>query len=231
MKDLATRCGAWLVGWLAILGAIAGAQTTIEVVSPTSRAGFTVPVPIRLDANQGAVGLQFDLSYDSQKLSIGEPTSGLGDLVVSSRRLAPGLRRVLIRSGDLSVLPDAILIELPATVPPGVTDDSVSLTLDAAVASDGQAVAVAPVTLLSGAVFLEDGVPVFIEVVQVDPDGTAYLSFTGVSGTQVALEFSDSLGMWQQLGVFELEEGEIVEVVDPEGLRDHAFYRARVLVP
>lgn len=221
-----------LCGW-GLLGGWVGAQTSVEVVSQLSETGFTVPVPVQLDTDREVAGLQFDLRYDSQVLAMGEPVLGPGlqGITISTRRIAPGQRRVLIYSEDSSPLPNSILLNLPGTVPPGVTLPGVSISLEAARASDAQGVAVEPLALVSGVIELTDGVPVFFESVSVAADGTAFLTFTGVSGREVALEFSTDLETWTEVTVLQIEDGETVQVVDPQGLREKGFYRARVISP
>lgn len=217
----------------ALVQPAAQAQTTVRVLSQASEAGFTVAVPIRLDANQQVVGLQFDLTYSPLKLALGEPSLGadLNGIVLASRRIAPGKRRVLVYVDDLSVLPDTILLNVPGTVPPGVSDASIPITLTAAKASDDAGREVSPLSLLSGVINLKANELISFDSVNVAADGTAFLSFTGVSGKQVALEFTTDLELWVQIGVLQIEDGEIVEVQDREGLRERGFYRARILVP
>ena len=92
----------WIMaGLVALFAAATGfAQTSLSVGNAPGYPGATISVPVTLRQSGNAVAAQFDVTFNSARVSALEASRGerLTNHVIRSRQIAPGVERVLICS-------------------------------------------------------------------------------------------------------------------------------------
>ena len=121
--------------------ASAFAQPDLTVGSATGKPGDTVNTAVTFTNNGAVVGMSFDITYDSTKVTPGKPVNGsaLGSHVLSSNVPTPGTLKVVIISLANAVMGSGELFTVPWTIAASATGGNVPLTLANTVLSDASA--------------------------------------------------------------------------------------------
>ena len=170
-------------------------QTSLSVGTVPAYPGTTVTVPMSLRQGSSAVAAQFDVAFNSSKVSALEPALGfrLTNHVLRSRQVAPGVRRVLIYSLANSAMAGTNLspASLPFTVAPNefVGSGPISPTNVVLARADGQAMT--QPTLFSGAIFTRP--------VNYLPNGTAQFFLPSEPDRSYLIQASSDLKSWVDL--------------------------------
>jgi len=127
------------------VGSGSGSPGTLDVV---------VPVTLSSEPSSEVSGVNFDLLYDSSRLSVGGVTIGAAASAagksLSSSQPSPGTVRVIVFGLNQEAIADGILADIHFNVLPAAAPGQSALTLSAASASDPWGVAVLPLTLSNG---------------------------------------------------------------------------------
>lgn len=141
-----------------VLLAPAALAASISVGSPAGAPGDTVNVIVTLNNDSAVTALQFDLSFETSKLTSGTPTEALAtDHDLDFNLVQPGRLRVLVLSNTLAALPSGTLLTIPFTIAGGLVDGNASLTLSDVELVNAQAVIIAGVGNMGGMVTIRTG--------------------------------------------------------------------------
>lgn len=171
------------------------AQPALTLGTVPAYPGTTAVVPTSLRQASIAVAAQFDVAFNSSKVTALEPALDfrLTNHVLRSRQIAPGVRRVLIYSLSNSAMArtNLALASLPFTVAPNefVGSGAISPTNVILARVDGQAMP--PPTLLSGAIFTRP--------VSFLPNGTAQFFLPSEPDRTYLIQASSDLQSWADL--------------------------------
>lgn len=224
----ALRRLAWIVGVLiTTLGPARAAE--LSVPSTTASSGQTVTLEVALSSIPPAVGLQFDLQFDSAKLSVGAPVTGEIALqhVLKWNDLGSNSKRLLIYSLETKALASGTLLRIPFTVRAGVPDGPVSIGLANVILADAQGVKVLPVVAVPGAIVIGAFSPPRLSGLVWGVGGVTF-ELSGGVGLRYLIEVSDDLQAWSNLGLQTLL-GNTITITDPAAVSlEQRFYRAKL---
>jgi hypothetical protein len=140
---------------LAIAISSAGhAQRELVVEIVAGDPGQTVFVNVTFTGDGTVTGLQFDLSFDSDFLTVGTPASGpaLTDHDLDTEILTPGILRILVHSSTNDILGNGIVVALPFTIDSTTPDGFYPIDRSGVVMGNPIALSVTPTLLVSGGI-------------------------------------------------------------------------------
>jgi hypothetical protein len=132
-----------------LLAPAAWAVPALTIGTASGAPGAVVNVPVTFTNDSGVTALQFDVLFDSAKITaVGTPAEGTAlantDHEVDSNLVSAGRFRVLVLSNSLAVIPSGQLVVIPFTLSGSVaTGSSVALTLADVEMVEGNALVVA----------------------------------------------------------------------------------------
>jgi hypothetical protein len=208
-------------------GAACG-QTALTVGNVPAFPGATVVVPVNLRQPPGdAVAAQFDVAFNSTKVSVGTPvaTARLANHTIKSRELTPGVRRTLVYSlSNTNVAgTNGPIVQTPFTVSPQETVGSGPLTPGNVIIARTDGTALAPVNLNAGTIF--------VRAVNLLPDGHVQLFLRSTPDQRYAIQATSNLVNWVNIST-NTATGDFMDLLDvnASGL-PYRFYRWELLAP
>ncbi len=201
----------------------------LRVEITNTSAGSTLSLPIYFQSDANVTALQFDVTFETNRLTGGSLTAPNThpDHIVRSFFPREGVQRVLVYSLRNTVLLSGHLVSLPLTVAaqaaPGTI--SISFTNAIAVASDGlqaQPVEAAPGAIIIQSIIREPRLEVGARL----PGGSFVLKLTGQPGRDYSLQFSTDLLQWVSTLTNRMTEGGIRYLGGFEPRINIGFYRA-----
>jgi hypothetical protein len=207
-------------------------EPAFSVANIRSFSGLTPTVSTFIQDSTNVVAVQFDLTYDSTRLTALDvpPGSAPANHVVRSREIAPGLRRVLLYSLDNSSITltnvgseaFAHLVNVPFFVQREYNSGTVSIVPGNVhlVREDGSLVD--PVNLAPGSVLI---LSLFIH-----PDtGAAEFFLPAESGSNYVVEATEDFTTWTGI-LTNTATDAFLDIVDTDAVFfDRRFYRSRLL--
>jgi len=171
------------------------AQTSLTIGTLPGYPGATISVPVVLRQSGNAVSAQFDVAFDSGKVSALDALRGsrLTNQVIRSRLIAPGVERVVIYSLNNSTVArtNETVANLPFNVSPTEHVGSGPLVPANAVLAKADATAIAPVSLNSGIIY--------VRAVNRLPDGTVQFFLPSEPGTRYLIQATTNFVNWVNL--------------------------------
>jgi Cohesin domain len=225
-----------MTGSAICLGALLGsfvvstgfAQTSLNLANVPGYPGSTVVVPVGLrQPLSSAVAAQFDVSFNPAKVTAGDPvgTDRLGNHVVKSREIAPGLRRTLVYSLDNAFLTgtNGALLDFPFTVSPQERVGSGPLTPGNILLANADGAALDPVGSSAGTIF--------VRPVNVEPDGHVQFFLLSTEGQRYAIQATTNLQDWINIST-NVSTGGFMDLIDVDAPHyPYRFYRWELLPP
>jgi hypothetical protein len=192
------------------------AETLLSVGSTPAYPGATINVPVNLARATNVVAAQFDVAYDASRVSSGAALSESGSTVVS-REIAPGVRRVLVFSRQNAAITIRSPVSLPFTVSPTEYNGSGPLTPSNVILARNNATAVAPLSLVSGTIF--------VRPVNRLPDGHVQFFLPATPDQRYYIQASTDLEQWVNIST-NVATGTFLDLVDVDAASfDYRFYR------
>jgi Cohesin domain len=101
-----------------LLPGLAPAAPTLSITSTSGAPGATVQLAVTLLTDTNVSSLQFDLRFNSQFLTAGDPEAGgaVADHVVASSGITEGTLRVALNSFSNLPLTNGVLVFIPLTI-------------------------------------------------------------------------------------------------------------------
>jgi len=202
------------------------AQTSLTVGTVPGFPGATVPVPVTLRQRGGssAVAAQFDLAFNSGKISPLTALRGdqLTNHVIRSRQIAPGVERVLIYSRITTAMGgiNVNLATLPFTVSSSEHTGSGPLTPDRVVLSSAAGTSLPVSSLAAGTIF--------IQPVNVLPNGHVQFFLATEADQRYVIEATTNLINWVNIST-NIASGDYMNLVDIDAAKyPYRFYRWRI---
>jgi hypothetical protein len=208
----------------AALRAYAGPQ--LELGTTSGASGTTAVLPLTFQSSSNVVAAQFDLRYSLPTVTGQAPAllQSVPDLTIASAQIAAGVQRLLIYSRSGSPWPDSLQLNIPCAIATNAAPGSAAVTLANALFSDSQARSISADRLGAGAISIVGAVGPHFQSVQLAPDGTLELQFTGQPGRRYVLQTSPDLRVWLPIRTNAAPAGIVVVTDRPTGRQ--LFYRA-----
>ena len=215
-------CAGWLLGVGLGAGAVWG-QTALIVGNVPGYPGTTVSVPVNVRHSSTAVATEFDVAFNSGKVSALEALRGerLTNHVIRSRQIAPGVERVLIYSLSNAKLPatNATVASLPFAVSPTEYVSSGPLTPQNVILAKADATAATPVNVNSGTIFVRPVNPL--------PNGAVQFFLPSTPDVRYVTQATTNLVEWTDIST-NTASSFYLDLLDPEApLHPARFYRWR----
>jgi hypothetical protein len=198
-----------------------------ETVPP----GVVVSVPVTCAGASGAVGAQFDVSFNSSVVSWAGLTAGesLSGHIVDQQQLAPGQWRVLVYSVTNGPIAPGAVVWVSFNVPMNAPDGVMPLAMTNAIVARVAGHRVQPLAQVGGALTIWSGGS-FLSMTLLT-GGRLQMQFQGVEGRHYAMEASTNLlKNWVILGTNTVVGGTISLLETNTAAFPQRFYRTR-LVP
>jgi hypothetical protein len=200
------------------------AQPTTNSLVVGTVPGFpavTVPLPVVLRNTGAVVAAQFDLAYNSSKVTPGStlPTSRLSNHMVRAREVAPGVRRVIAYSMANQAVPgtNGPVVTIPFTVAANEVVGSGPITPSNVVLANRDARAV-PATAHAGAIFVQ---PIFRE-----ESGIVDFFMPSVPDQRYLIQATTNFANWVNIST-NLAVDTFMQLVDLDGpFYPYRFYRS-----
>jgi len=140
---------------VALILALTGSSLTgqeLALGTASAGRGQTVEIPLTYAGDGSAVGLQIDIAFDTAVLDTPAVARGsaLGERVLRSGQVSPGLLRLVIYSPSNAVLADGALARLSLTVDNTASVGQSPVTFSAVTLGNAAAVRLTPTSLTSG---------------------------------------------------------------------------------
>lgn len=215
-------------GLALVLAGTASAQTTLGLGNAPGFPGAVVAVPAGLRPSAGgAVAMQFDVAFNSGKVSALDALRGerLTNHVIRSRQIAPGVERVLIYSLSNAALAGTNLTvaSLPFAVAPAERGSSGPLVPNNVVLARADSTAVAPVSATAG--------NIFVRPVNLLPDGQAQFFLASEPDRTYVIQASADLVGWVDI-LTNTATGTFMDLLDVDApSHPHRFYRSATVDP
>lgn len=197
---------------------------TISVGVIRAIPGSAVSLPLTLSHTGSVAALQYDLSYNPSKMTVGYFQSGIisNNLILRSRQIAPGVQRVLAYNSSLALLrTNTVIGDLQFTVPVGQLTGGGRITISNATASSLSATSVNPIRLRHGAVL--------VEPVSRGPDGVVDLFLIVQSNRTYLVQATTNFVNWVNIST-NFATYNYVVAQDSEAVNySSRFYRAVVV--
>lgn len=222
------RAGIILLIHLVAVSAIA--DTTITIGNGSGLSGTTVLVPVQFQTDANVVALQFEVRFDTTRLSSGAATAGsaLNGHLVNSAETTPGSHRVVIYSLANARLTNGILVSIPFTIAPNATSGTATLSVTNVILADASAAAVGLINLAAGGLSIT--APARLGAIVRANDGNVQFQLTGAGGRSYVVQGSIDLVQWSNLST-NVATGTVASFTDTTALNfPRRFYRA-LLVP
>lgn len=205
------------------------ADSVLSVQFTAGAPGTTAMVPVNYTTDTNAPSLQFDLLYDTNYLTAGDPTGGnaLSDHQVASAEVSPGLRRVLILSFSNSPITNGVLVYVPFAISTNAPDHDEMLTMSNVLVVNAGA-SVVPSESSNGVLAI--AVPPRFDAIFPTNGGAVHLELSGTTGRHYAIQTTTNLAqpVWTAISTNAAVGGLVeFEGQDQEMAR---YYRA-VVVP
>jgi hypothetical protein len=221
---------------LACLAGIAGACVTacaaeLRLGQETVPPGVVVSVPVTCAGASGAVGAQFDVSFNSSVVSWAGIAAGesLSGHIVDQQQLAPGQWRVLVYSVTNGPIAPGAVVWVSFNVPTNAPDGVVPLAMTNAIVAQIAGHRVQPLVQAGGALTIWSGGS-FLSMT-LESGRRLQMQFQGVEGRHYAMEASTNLlKNWVILGTNTVVGGTISLLETNTAAFPQRFYRTR-LVP
>lgn len=226
-RSITTLVAAALLCLTGALTIYAGPQ--LDLGTASGAPGATAVLPLTFHGSSSLVAAQFDLRYSVPSVTGQAPAfePPLPDLIVAAAQLSGGIQRVLIYSRSGSAWPDTVQLSIPCAIAANAVPGNASVTVVNALLSDAQAKPVAADHLGSGTISIVGGVGPRFQFIQVQPDETVKLQFTGDSGRAYVLQTSPDLRVWLPVQTNAAVLGIVVVTNRPSARQ--LFYRAALL--
>jgi hypothetical protein len=199
------------------------AQTSLNVGNAPGYPGATVSLPVSVRKTTNVTAAQFDVVYNTAKVTPGELMRGgaFSNHVMRTREIAPGVHRVLVFSrtnAAVTVTNIGTAVEIPFTVSPTEYVGSGPIVLGNARLAQPDATPVAPLALNSGAIFVRS--------VNLQPEG-AQLFLPSESGANYVVEATTNFIQWTNVST-NTAFGGYLDSFDPFATNSpYRFYRLR----
>lgn len=199
------------------------AQNTVAVGSSPGYPNVTVQVPVVLRNADEVVAAQFDVAYNSTKVSadLGRGLiSRTSNHVVRVRQISPGVQRVLIYSltNSAIVRSNGGLVQIPFTLAANEFVGSGPIVPTNAFALHGDGTSVVPLDLLPGSVFAR--------LINRRPDGIVDYFLPTIVDETYLIQASTNLVDWVNIST-NLALSSFTQLVDADGAsHPYRFYRS-----
>jgi hypothetical protein len=192
--------------------------------------GAVVSVPVTCSGAPGAVGAQFDVSFDTAVASAVGMAGGssLAGHVVDQQLLAPGHWRALVYSTTNGLIAPGTMAQIQFAIATNAPEGDLPLLLGNAIVAQANGTPVQPLALADGLLHIVSAG--YFASAALDTGGQLKLQFQGTEGRQYALEASTNLTDWLAISTNTIVGGTISLVETNVYAFEQRFYRAR-LVP
>jgi len=195
----------------------------------TTPPGTVVGVPVTCAGASGAVGAQFDVTFNPSAVSLAGIAAGAGlsGHTVDQQQLAPGHWRVLVYSMTNAPIAPGAAVWVSFSVPTNAPDGDVPLGMSDAIVARVGGTRVQPLAEVDGAVTVWSGGS-FLALTQ--EGGGLRVWFQGIEARRYVFEASTNLTDWVVLGTNTVEGGAASFLEADLRIFPSRFYRTR-LVP
>jgi hypothetical protein len=209
---------------------VAAGAAELRLGQATVLPGAVVSVPVTCAGASGAVGAQFEVSFNPSVVSLVSISAGEGleGHVVDQEQFAPGQWRVLVYSTTNGPIAPGAVVWLSFSVPTNAPDGVVPLAMMNAIVARVAGQRVQPLAQVDGALMVRSEGS-FLSLTLGSP-GQMQMQFQGLEGRPYAFEASTNLTDWVALGTNTVVGGTISLVETNMTAWPQRFYRAR-LVP
>ena len=218
-----------LVGLAALaLAGVTAVAAELRVGEATAPPGTVVSVPVVCSGAAGAVGAQFDVSYNPSAVSWAgvAPGAGLSGHIVDQEPFGGGLRRVLVYSPTNAPMMPGALVWVSFAVPTNAPDGDVPVSLSGSIVAQVGGQRVQPLAEADGAITVWSGGS-FLALTQ---EGTGLrVWFQGIEARQYVFEASTNLTDWVALGTNTVEGGVTSYLEADKSHYQRRFYRTRLI--
>jgi hypothetical protein len=205
----------------------AGAAPTLGGGSSTNLAGTSLTVPFSFTGASNVVALQFDVSFDSNKVTTMAASAGAatGSHTLDSELLSNSVRRVVVYSLTNGFLQNGVIVNAPLGISALALEDATGLFITNAILSDSNGQPVTPVTLVPGSVYISTALPARFSTILYSPSGVVQFLATGGNQRQYLIQASFDLVNWDTIGSVTAVNG-LLSFTDETGEFTRRFYRA-----
>lgn len=211
------------------LACVAARAAELRLGETTTPPGTVVSVPVTCVGSSGAVGAQFDITFNPSAVSWAglAPGAGLGGHVVDQEPLGDGLRRVLVYSLTNALIAPGAVVWVSFAVPTNAPDGVVPLALSGSIMAQVSGKRVQPLEETDGAVTVWSGGS-FLALTRESGDQMRIL-FQGIEGRRYVFEASTNLVQWVVLETNTVTGGTTSYLESDMSLYPHRFYRTRLV--
>jgi len=201
----------------------ARADSSVAIGSARGYPNTTASAPVIFRKVTNVVAAQFDVSFDTSKVSSGDPVPGalLANQIVKSREIAPGIRRTLIYSlsnSPLTTTNSAVIAGLPFTVSATEHVGSGPLTPTQALLVKPDATPISPLNLMAGAIF--------VQALRFNGDGSVSFLLPSEPNQTYLIQASTNLVNWTTI-LTNMAAGTYMDLYEPNGGNfRYRFYRS-----
>ena len=204
---------------------LAASAAELRIGQATVPPGTVVSVPVTCNGASGAVGAQFDVSFNPSAVSLNSISAGdsLAGHILDQRQLAPGQWRALIYSTTNGPIAPGAVVWLHFNIPTNAPDGVVLLTMTNAIVAKVAGQPVQPLAQMSGALIVSSAE----NFVSVAPVATGQLRMTilGPAGRVFTLQGTPDLFHWADLDSYTNESGTLLVTNTPPAGRNAYFDR------
>jgi hypothetical protein len=205
------------------------AAAELGVGQATVPPGAVVSVPVTCNGAPGAVGAQFDVSFDPAVASVLGMAGGnsLAGHVVDQFLLAPGHWRALVYSITNGPIAQGTMAQVQFAIATNAPDGDVPLVLGNAILAQANGQPVHSLALTDG--LLRISSPGHFASATLGTGGRLEVQFHGADGRQYVLEASSNLTEWVEISTNTVVGGTISLVETNVYAFEQRFYRARLV--
>jgi hypothetical protein len=177
--------------------------------NPMAQAGSKVSVPADLSGQRKAVGLQFDVRFDSTRLSALAVSRGAAamDHVIVTALPAIGMQRIVIFSPINSQLREGSVVDLLYQLTALKSGESSPLILYNVIIADAAGNKIEPFILINGSITVTQGNLPQLGSIVFSPDGQIHFEVSSSDNGIFLIQTSTDLFNWVDAGHVEVVNG------------------------
>lgn len=216
-----------LLWFCVVRGVCSGAETSVAVGSGPGYPGRTTEIPVLLRNGTNVIAGQVDMAFNVSRVSVGSPvaTARVGNHVVKSREIAPGVRRTLIYSASNAVIAgtNGAIVQMPFTISPRETVGSGPIIPSNVILAQADSTGVSPVALTAGTIF--------VRPVNLLPNGHVQFFLNATEGQHYLIQATTNLVDWVTISTNSATSS-FMDLVDIDAANyPYRFYRSELRQP
>ena len=208
----------------------AGAAPNLSVGSMAGAPASTIGVPVNLSGNTTGVSIQFDLTFDTNRIASASAVPvPLPNHLLASGSPASGVLRVIMYSPNNTILPNGSLMTLQLTLSSLAAQGLTPIQITNALLVDASSAVLQPLGLQLGLINISAGAGSSLTLLGPPLNGQLSLLLFGPSDKRYVLQSSIDLFQWFDLRTNVLIGGQASFTDSPGSNSAQRFYRAKYL--